>query len=242
MTVLSSSLDSTELLKTLWKEVSEKLIHELGETIFKSWLQPLSIEKLEDGYLHLTVPTRFVKDWVLANYGEKLLHHWKTALPEVKKLVIEVQSVSSEGLKISPQDRFSSPEETLDEQREDLGAALDNRFTFENFVVGKPNEFAYAAALRVAESDAPLFNPLFLYGGVGLGKTHLMHAIAWHIKKTHPQRKVIYLSAEKFMYQFIRAPEIKAGLGIGCRYPPHHVRTSPGCSAGKGREHEGRRA
>jgi len=90
-----------------------------------------------------------------------------------------------------------------------IGSALDNRYTFEDFVVGKPNELAYAAALRVAESKTVQFNPLFLYGGVGLGKTHLMHAIAWHIKKCHPERRVIYLSAEKFMYQFIRALRYK---------------------------------
>lgn len=93
--------------------------------------------------------------------------------------------------------------------RSDVSAALDQRFTFENFVIGKPNELAYAAALRVAESATSQFNPLFLYGGVGLGKTHLMHAIAWHIKKCHPERRVIYLSAEKFMYQFIRALRYK---------------------------------
>ena len=83
------------------------------------------------------------------------------------------------------------------------------RFTFENFVVGKPNELAHAAARKVAESETVTFNPLFLYGGVGLGKTHLMHAIAWQIKKCHPKRKVIYLSAEKFMYQFVRALRFK---------------------------------
>jgi chromosomal replication initiator protein len=82
---------------------------------------------------------------------------------------------------------------------------LDPRFTFENFVVGKPNEFAYAAATRVAESDDVQFNPLFLYGGVGLGKTHLMHAIAWKIFQKNSSRRVVYMSAEKFMYQFIRA-------------------------------------
>src|SRR5699024_10197464 len=91
------------------------------------------------------------------------------------------------------------------------GAALDPRFTFDNFVVGKPNELAHAAARRVAESapGAVPFNPLFLYGGVGLGKTHLMHAIAWHLRGHAPQRKVIYLSAEKFMYQFIKALRFK---------------------------------
>jgi chromosomal replication initiator protein len=91
----------------------------------------------------------------------------------------------------------------------DISAPLDARFTFENFVVGKPNELAYAAARRVAEAVQVPFNPLFLYGGVGLGKTHLMHAIAWHIRRRAPQKKIIYLSAEKFMYQFVRALRTK---------------------------------
>lgn len=90
-----------------------------------------------------------------------------------------------------------------------IGAQLDGRFTFDTFVVGKSNELAYAAAQRVAESTEAQFNPLFLYGGVGLGKTHLMHAIAWHIKTHQPGRQVLYLSAEKFMYQFIRALRFK---------------------------------
>ncbi len=87
----------------------------------------------------------------------------------------------------------------------EISASLDPRFTFDKFIVGKPNELAYAAARRVAEAEAVPFNPLFLYGGVGLGKTHLMHAIAWHLRQHRPDKRVIYLSAEKFMYQFIRA-------------------------------------
>ena len=93
--------------------------------------------------------------------------------------------------------------------RDGISAPLDPRFTFDNFVVGKPNELAYAAARRVAEAPTPPFNPLFLYGGVGLGKTHLMHAIGLHIKKQTPERRIIYLSAEKFMYQFVRALRTK---------------------------------
>ncbi|MCA1941854.1 MAG: chromosomal replication initiator protein DnaA, partial [Caenispirillum bisanense] len=88
---------------------------------------------------------------------------------------------------------------------DDLSAPLDPRYTFDNFVVGKPNEFAYAAANRVADSDMVSFNPLFLYGGVGLGKTHLMHAIAHRLRERRPDRRVIYMSAEKFMYSFVRA-------------------------------------
>jgi chromosomal replication initiator protein len=91
----------------------------------------------------------------------------------------------------------------------DISAPLDPRFTFESFVVGKPNELAYAAARRVAEADSVPFNPLFLYGGVGLGKTHLMHAVAWHINQRTPRKKILYLSAEKFMYQFVRAVRTK---------------------------------
>lgn len=99
----------------------------------------------------------------------------------------------------------SEPVERVD----DISARLDPRFTFDNFVVGKPNELAYAAARQVAEAASVRFNPLFLYGGVGLGKTHLMHAIAWQIRKRQPSRKVVYLSAEKFMYQFIRALRLR---------------------------------
>ena len=83
--------------------------------------------------------------------------------------------------------------------------ALNTENNFENFVVGSPNELAFAAAKRVAEAEMVPFNPLFLYGGVGLGKTHLMNAIAWVIQQKNPNRKVVYISAEKFMYQFIKA-------------------------------------
>jgi chromosomal replication initiator protein len=89
------------------------------------------------------------------------------------------------------------------------GASLDPRYTFDNFVVGKPNELAHAAARRVAEGGDVSFNPLFLHGGVGLGKTHLMHAIAWEIKKRDPNAKVLYLSAEQFMYRFVQALRFK---------------------------------
>src|SRR6202167_4639897 len=113
----------------------------------------------------------------------------------------------------TPQPKEKEAAEAAAEEK-DVSAPLDPRFTFENFIVGKPNEMAHAAARRVAEAAASgkrlvPFNPLFLYGGVGLGKTHLMHAIAWHIRREDPQRKVIYLSAEKFMYQFIRALRFK---------------------------------
>ena len=88
---------------------------------------------------------------------------------------------------------------------DELGGRLDPRLTFENFIVGGPNNFAFAAAKRMAETESPAFNPLFLYGGVGLGKTHLMHAIGWEMKERFPNRRVVYMSAEVFMHRFIKA-------------------------------------
>jgi chromosomal replication initiator protein len=93
-------------------------------------------------------------------------------------------------------------------------APLDGRFTFDNFVVGKPNELAHAAARRVADGGEVAFNPLFLYGGVGLGKTHLMHAIAWEVRNSSPDAKVLYLSAEQFMYRFVSALRFKEMHGF----------------------------
>ena len=120
-------------------------------------------------------------------------------IPGTERIVKNQEENKS--LDIRSQQSFSYPG--------DFGAPLDPRFTFDNFVVGKPNELAFAAAKRVAEAEKVTFNPLFLYGGVGLGKTHLMNAIAWEIKKNNSERKVIYLSAEKFMYQFVRALRYK---------------------------------
>lgn len=200
------------LLVEQWKQICEKLTQDLGDAAVKSWIKPLELVSVKDESIFFNAPSRFMKDWILAHYSESIQKYWSEVFPTLKRIEIGVCAVNHTPLE-SPVERLSQIKdgliEELDDNREDMSAALDSRFTFENFVVGRPNELAYAAALRVAESETPLFNPLFLYGGVGLGKTHLMHAIAWHIKKTHPTRKVIYLSAEKFMYQFIRALRFK---------------------------------
>jgi len=210
---------SKDCLETVWGEVLVILTKEFGDTIVKSWFTPLAVESIcfEDSSLNIYAPSRFVKDWVVANYGDKLLRYWQTQIPIINSLNFHVKSTvvqtgKQEEKTISAANQVISPSEPEEDNDEDtaasIGAALDPRFTFENFVVGKSNEFAYAAARGVAESLTK-FNPLFLYGGVGLGKTHLMHAIAWQIMKTQPESKIIYLSAEKFMYQFIKALRYK---------------------------------
>jgi chromosomal replication initiator protein len=204
---------------------------DVGEAAFRSWLKPLTLVGMRDGIVRMAVPTRFMRDWVAGNYAERIRGLWVNENTEVRTVEIVVQPTVRSNAKapfaqvsascgreaeLSVRDQMadaraasSSAAVNNNGVRHDISAPLDPRFTFENFVVGKPNELAYAAARRVADADAVPFNPLFLYGGVGLGKTHLMHAIALHIKKRDPNRQVIYLSAEKFMYQFVRALRTK---------------------------------
>jgi chromosomal replication initiator protein len=208
---------------TQWARVRARLRHELGETSYKSWINPLTFKSLEQGAVRIAAPTRFLRDWVEAHYAERLKQAWIAENREVRavELLAERSAEPSERTaKIAakpakpaqqpvPATATADPAEIDPERFLSVSAPLDSRFTFENFVVGKPNELAHAAARRVAESASVPFNPLFLYSGVGLGKTHLMHAIAWHIRGRDPGRRVIYLSAEKFMYQFIRALRFK---------------------------------
>ena len=193
-----------------WAQVCAQLIQELGDATFKSWIQPLILVSFNGAQVQIAAPTRFMRDWVASNYCDKIRNLWQDINPAIDAIEVIVKSASTTATSptvVIPESLNNDFEEPS--VHNFIGSSLDSRFTFENFVVGKPNELAYAAALRVAESSTVQFNPLFLYGGVGLGKTHLMHAIAWQIKKFHPERRVIYLSAEKFMYQFIRALRYK---------------------------------
>lgn len=228
-----------------WNDVLASLRDEIGEAAFQSWLKPMTVREVTDGYVRISVPTRFMKDWVVAHYVDRLGELWNGLNAAVSGVDIFVQADygqqdgKSAGKTLDKNTaKNSSVPTTADSSASDaqplplltqarsrvpasrasaaamqaangaaleISAPLDPRYTFDNFVVGKPNEFAHAAAKRVAESTEMQFNPLFLYGGVGLGKTHLMHAIAWQIRAIDPTRTVIYMSAEKFMYRFIRA-------------------------------------
>ncbi len=201
-----------ESLSAQWARIRGRLRAEYGEAAYRSWLKPLTLMGYADGHIRISAPTRFMCDWVQSQYGERLARLWKAENDEITGVDIILDSGGqSAALPATDGAAQASPElaATPAVADADIGAPLDPRFTFSNFIVGKPNELAFAAARRVAEANAVPFNPLFLYGGVGLGKTHLMHAIAWQIRETRPDRRVIYLSAEKFMYQFIRALRYK---------------------------------
>ena len=212
---MSDSSETTRDVESQWRRVRARLKSEVGDAAFNSWLKPLSVMRMGDGEVELAVPTRFMRDWVVSHYADRLRSLWSDESPSVRAVNVRINPLARPATR--PADRLEESDEPDDRTgggwprgREfDIGAPLDPRFTFENFVVGKPNELAFAAAQRVGSAATVPFNPLFLYGGVGHGKTHLMHAIAWHIRDRFPDREVVYLSAEKFMYQFIRALRFK---------------------------------
>ncbi|MDR1031554.1 MAG: chromosomal replication initiator protein DnaA [Holosporales bacterium] len=198
------------LLADHWTEVCKELRKKLGNAVFKSWIKPLSPSHYNDDSSGIVIiaPSRFIKDWVCNNYVE----HIKSVLSGIDSRVEDLEIVISDGSSLGSLPEAANCEnfeankpDSVSEFTENLSSKLDEHLTFDSFVVGKSNELAYAAARRVAEADSVVFNPLFIYGGVGLGKTHLMHAIAWYIKKATPWRKVAYISAEKFMYRFVKA-------------------------------------
>lgn len=212
-------------VQTLWEKVCTRLQHILGNALYTSWIQPIKVISYDGHFLQLAVSSSFMKGRVESQYGEQIEKLCSEIFPYFNgyELVIrkdedssDNQKSTSSSVRVDPYQ--SSAENMIDELEEDYTTLLDTRFTFENFIIGKPNELAYAAALRIAEAETPPFNPLFLYGGVGLGKTHLMHAIAWHIKKVHPKKKVIYMSGEKFMYEFVRALRFKNTVAFKDRF------------------------
>lgn len=225
------AINTDSSVQDQWGQICNQLKSEVGDTAFESWLKPLSLGSFSEGVMNICVPTRFMRNWVITHYSDRIHKIWEKKNPAIKNINFVVQAVN-EGSgslynptcrsllkKISsspaPQNIYQSGANSVfantneSAMNDSLSVPLNPQYTFDNFVVGKTNEFAYAAARKVAESRNISFNPLFLYSGVGLGKTHLMHAIAWHIKQQDPSRNIVYLSAEKFMYKFVRALRYK---------------------------------
>jgi len=201
---------SERMTNETWGLVREELIKRVGRNNYVTWIEPLRFSDLRNGVARFEVPTSFFGDWVSRNFSDHIRAQLNTAGEQVDRVefavanrpAAPVQSAARPAVAAAPRGRAT----TRASDAEDMpGAPLDARFTFDTFVVGKPNELAHAAARRVAEGGPVTFNPLFLYGGVGLGKTHLMHAIAHELQSRQPHLRVLYLSAEQFMYRFVQA-------------------------------------
>ena len=182
----------------IWGQVRQQLAKTIAPEDFRNWINKIDLKGIDGGVVILEAPTRFCGEWVSRTYGDRILRSVRQIEPGVVDLEFVIGS--------PPAQPANSPTPTAAPGGTELqGSNLIPRFTFPEFVVGKSNAVAHAAAVRVAREDQVAFNPLFLYGQVGHGKTHLMHAIGWALKEKEPDIKLIYLSAEQFMHQFIRA-------------------------------------
>lgn len=189
-------------LKQKWEMVKVFLKSCVHATTYETIFSRLEVLNLENSTLTLTCPSETIKHWVEERkYNSLLKESIKKFFPDVKDLAVVI---SEEDVEVEQQALFKDVNELLGKR-----GLLFERHTFDNFVVGDSNEFAYAASLAVAEEPGGVYNPLFIYGGVGLGKTHLLHAIANYIYLNHHNLRVRYVSAEKFTNEFINSVKEK---------------------------------
>jgi chromosomal replication initiator protein len=221
----------------IWSRVKRRLRAELGEDVFTSWFARLEIDAVVEGTARLTVPTRFLKSWIENHYADRVLSVYRSETPRIEGIAISVRSSTPkeavarpaghparpdgaphDGARVklvSDRDAGLAPARDPAADATELGGApLDQRLTFQSFIVGRSNALAHAAADRVArhQGGQALYNPLYLHAGVGLGKTHLLHAIGHEARRNG--RRVIYLTADRFMYGFVAALKAQTALAF----------------------------
>ncbi|MBI4121569.1 MAG: chromosomal replication initiator protein DnaA [Candidatus Ryanbacteria bacterium] len=192
----------------LWKSVLGEMEFEVSRANFATWFKHTSIKDVHEGVVTVAAPNAFAKEWLEKKFHKNILRSLRSNAPQVRN-VAYIVSVG-EPQTISPQKkRVSVQPEKVDEQLEfkefsvDRDTNINPKYTFESFVIGTFNEFAHAAALAITKNLGSLYNPFFVYGGVGLGKTHLLHAIGNQVRKEHPDYKVLYLTSEKFVNELV---------------------------------------
>ena len=211
-------LEAREALREEWTRVIANMRQDLGDTVWRSWIRNLRFHHKENGIVTIAAESKLTRNRVASQYSDRLRAHCQSEWGDVEEVKVEVIRAAarlpekpvraSEPDAAPPLDRTTIP--TLDTVQpldafDDIGGRIDPMMSFDNFIVDKSNNLAHAAAMRMADMSTPAFNPLFLHGGVGLGKTHLMHAIAGRIREQFTDRRVVYLSAEVFMHRFIKA-------------------------------------
>ena len=204
---------------TAWQRVRLRLRSELGEDVFNSWFSRVEFEDLTAGVVRLSAPTRFLKGWIKSHYAERMVQLWQHENAEVRRVDVDERSALRVILDAEPAAQASENREppSVSEAATDrfAGSPLDGRLTFASFCEGESNGVAYRAAKAVAaasDASAPMYNPLYIHAGVGIGKTHLLQAIAHEASVSAPGRRVLYLTVERFAFQFVSALRDRAAL------------------------------
>ena len=216
-------------IQEAWDRVKRRLRAELGEDVFSSWFGRLELVSISDDVAHLSVPTRFLKSWIESHYLDRLRLRVSEEMPAISNVNLAVRSALQRPVTRHPETPPShkprlvekAPSAPLEsrsvptDQDGLAGSPLDRRLTFASFLVGRSNALAHAAAERVARHEpgqTPLYNPLYVHSAVGLGKTHLLHAIGHEVIAS--SRRVIYLTADRFMYGFVAALKAQTALAF----------------------------
>ena len=198
---------------TTWSDALAGLRAEVGEQGFDMWLRPTRAVAVRDHTLVIEIPNRFVRDWLLEHYGPAI----RRCLHQVAGRAISIEWMISP-LPTQAAEPPSAPGGPSKPQGRPAAVGLNPRYTFDTFVIGSSNRFAHAAALAVGTAPARAYNPLFTYGGVGLGKTHLLHAIGHQALQAQPGAKILYLSSEQFTNQLITAIQTRSTVKFRERY------------------------
>ena len=180
----------------VWQEALNHLEQQLGTQNFETWIKPLGVKIVQSGYITLEVPNKFFRDWLIEHFLVTIQDTLANLLHQTVTVSVVINQQSQ---------RYSEPKRRIN--RPAQGAAritsLITKYTFESFVVGSSNQFAHAASEAVANQPGGHYNPLFIYGGVGLGKTHLVNAIGHTVLSKRPNARVVYLTSESFMNELI---------------------------------------
>jgi chromosomal replication initiator protein len=214
----------------LFQRVLSRLRAAVGENVYNSWFARLELEEIIEDRAHLSVPTRFLCSWIQSNYADRILEVFQTEMPEVGRLHFavringqarprldkSVEAAAEPELDPAP---VSKPVRDVTPPRGDAlsGSAIDPKMTFENFVAGGSNEIALGIARQVASAalnGTVSFNPVYIHSTVGLGKSHLLNAIAWAAGANEPGRNIVYLTADHFMYHFITAVQRQSAIAL----------------------------
>jgi len=194
-------------IKKIWMETLESLKEKISEQNVSTWIKPINPVKISGNVLTVEVPNKFIKDWVKDNY-KKTIEETLSAVGTVNYIInIKINEKSKKIInkeKDNIRKSVDIVEEKLQIPEQNL-LNINNRYTFESFVSGPSNQFAHAAAMAVSNNPATTYNPLFIYGGVGLGKTHLINAIGNEIHKRNNKTKICYYSSEKFTNELINS-------------------------------------
>ena len=194
-------------MQTFWKKILENISYHITDQNIKTWIEPIELIDINDNTIHIEVPNRFIRDWIKDNYKtliEKAAYdldkkEYKLNIKINSQLKKKEKKEKKKNTEEKDKNKINKNIEIIDESN------INKKYTFESFVSGSSNQFAHAAAMAVSNNPATIYNPLFIYGGVGLGKTHIIHAIGNNILKSKKNLKICYYSSEKFTNELINS-------------------------------------